>query len=127
LSDSLQTDQPAVLLPEVLGVQAAEDGVILSLRIPKDLAYFDGHFDQIAIVPGVAQIQWAVHFARLYLGLAQVFSHMESVKFKELLLPGQVCELSLLYLKQACKLEFRYRSESAEYSSGRLYFHEDGV
>jgi len=127
LSDSLQTDQPAVLLPEVLGVQPTEDGAILSLRIPDDLAYFEGHFDQIAIVPGVIQIQWAVHYARQYLGLAQVFGHMESVKFKELLLPGQCCELDLRYMKQASKLEFRFRSENAEYSSGRIYFHEDVV
>jgi 3-hydroxymyristoyl/3-hydroxydecanoyl-(acyl carrier protein) dehydratase len=116
-----------VLLPEVLGVQTTEDGAILTLLIPNDLAYFDGHFDQIAIVPGVTQIQWAVHYARQYLGLTLVFSHMESVKFKELLLPGQRCELGLRYMKQVFKLEFRYRSENAEYSSGRLYFHEDVV
>lgn len=127
MSCSPQTDQPAVLLPEVLEIRPTEDGAILSLRIPDDLAYFDGHFDQIAIVPGVTQIQWAVHYARQCLGLEQVFSHMESVKFKELLLPGQPCELGLRYLKQASKLEFRYRSENAEYSSGRIYFHEDAV
>ncbi len=116
-----------VLLPEVLEIRPTEDGAILRLSIPENLAYFDGHFDQIAIVPGVTQIQWVVHYSRQYLGLTQVFSHMESVKFKELLLPGQQCELSLRYIKPASKLEFRYRSEDAEYSSGRIYFHEHAV
>ena len=127
MSHAQQTDMPPVLLPEVLGIERTDDGAMLSLRIPDDLAYFDGHFDQVAIVPGVAQIQWAVHYARQYLGLVQVFSHMESVKFKELLLPGQHLQLSLLYLQAARKLEFSYRSEAAEYSSGRIYFHDHAI
>ncbi|MGZ4960449.1 MAG: ApeI family dehydratase [Methylomonas sp.] len=127
MSHSIQQDQPPVLFPDVLGNKPAVDGVILTLRIPETLAYFDGHFDEVAIVPGVVQIQWAVHYARQYLGLKQSFSHMESVKFKELLMPGQHLELGLRYLKQARKLEFWYRSASCEYSSGRIYFHDDSV
>lgn len=127
MNHSIQSDQPEILFPDVLEHNPTDDGVILNLRIPENLAYFDGHFDEIAIVPGVAQIQWAVHYARQYLGLEHVFSHMESVKFKELLLPGQECQLGLRYLEGTCKLEFWYRSESREYSSGRIYFHDDLV
>lgn len=127
MNHSNRQDQPAVLLPEVRENQPTPDGIILSLRIPEALAYFDGHFDEIAIVPGVVQIQWAVHYARQYLGLRQSFSHMESVKFKELLRPGQRLELGLRYLEEARKLEFCYRSASSEYSSGRIYFHDDRV
>lgn len=117
-------DNQIVLFPEVLGESLQADRIILTLRIPKQLAYFNGHFDEIPVVPGVAQIQWAVHYARHCLGLKLGFSHMEVVKFKELLLPGQQLELSLHYLEQARKLEFCYRSASCEYSSGRIYFHD---
>ncbi|BBL71847.1 hypothetical protein MoryE10_24530 [Methylogaea oryzae] len=120
-------DGQAVLLPEVLGVSPRDDGIELALRIPEDLAYFHGHFDEISVVPGVAQIQWAVGYARSYLGLDWVFSHMEAVKFKELMLPGQGLALRLRYLDGGRKLEFRYFSEQAEYSSGRIYFHGDSV
>lgn len=120
-------DNPTVLFPEVLGKRADAESVILDLRVPEELAYFKGHFDEIAVVPGVAQIQWAVHYARQCLGLELVFSHMEAVKFKELLLPGQRLELGLRYLAPARKLEFCYRSDACEYSSGRIYFHEDIV
>lgn len=126
MNHSSQSDK-TVLLPEILAHQAIADGVTLILRIPETLSYFSGHFDQIAIVPGVVQIQWAVHFAREHLGLKGVFSHMEVVKFKELLLPGQSLQLSLRYHGEAGKLEFCYRSETAEYSSGRIYFHDDRV
>ncbi len=120
-------DRQPVLFPEILGERTDAEGMALALRIPEGLAYFKGHFDEVPIVPGVAQIQWAVHYARQYLGLSRSFSHMEAIKFKGLLLPGQRLELVLRYLDQANKLEFCYRSETAEYSSGRIYFHGDTV
>ncbi|CAD6875892.1 ApeI family dehydratase [Methylomonas fluvii] len=123
----IQGSESGVLFPETLDEHIQADGLVLALRIPKDLTYFNGHFDEIAVVPGVVQIQWAVHYARQYLGLTRVFSHMESVKFKELLLPGQELELALHYLQQAGKLTFCYRSTACEYSSGRIYFHDHHV
>jgi hypothetical protein len=70
----------------------------------------------------VVQIQWAVHYARQHLGLNREFRYMEAIMFKELLLSGHPLQLSLRYSRPAGKLEFCYRSEDAEFSSGRLYF-----
>jgi 3-hydroxymyristoyl/3-hydroxydecanoyl-(acyl carrier protein) dehydratase len=119
---STQTGGSPVLFPEILGKKIEAEGIILSLRIPEQLAYFSGHFDEVPVVPGVVQIQWAVHYAKQFLGLNRVFSHMEVVKFKELLLPGQHLNLSLSYLEAGSKLTFCYQSETTEYSSGRIYF-----
>lgn len=116
-----------VLQPLLLDIQTTADEANLTLRIPENLAYFDGHFDEIAVVPGVVQIQWAVHYARQYLGLDKTFSHMDAVKFKELLLPGQQLQLELRYLQPACKLEFCYRAADGEFSSGRIYFHDHSL
>jgi 3-hydroxymyristoyl/3-hydroxydecanoyl-(acyl carrier protein) dehydratase len=127
LKPSAPLEQNPALYPEFIGSRETADGIILSLCIPQNLAYFSGHFEQVPIVPGVVQIQWAVHYAQRYLGLQAVFSHMEAVKFKELLLPDQHFELSLRYPPRACKLEFRYHSETREYSSGRIYFHDLSV
>jgi 3-hydroxymyristoyl/3-hydroxydecanoyl-(acyl carrier protein) dehydratase len=122
-----QADSQPVLFPEILGKKRATDSIVLALRIPGGLAYFAGHFDEIAVVPGVVQIQWAVHYARQYLGVARIFSQMEAIKFKELLLPGQCLDLSLCYYEAHCKLQFSYRSETTEYSSGRIYFYDRHV
>jgi 3-hydroxymyristoyl/3-hydroxydecanoyl-(acyl carrier protein) dehydratase len=119
-----QTGSPAILFPEILGEKPEAGGVILALRIPEGLAYFAGHFDEVPVVPGVIQIQWAVHYTRQYLGLNRSFSHMEVVKFKELLLPGQCLDLNLCYQQLGSKLSFSYRSETTEFSSGRIYFHD---
>ncbi|MDD2738607.1 MAG: AMP-dependent synthetase [Methylomonas lenta] len=117
-----QQEHEAVLFPNILGKILSADGINLNLYIPENLAYFAGHFDEISVVPGVVQIQWAVHYARLNLPLTQAFRHMEAIKFKELLLPNQQLVLVLRYLEQDGKLHFCYRSETCEYSSGRLYF-----
>ena len=119
-----QADDQPVLFPEILGEKRATESIVLALRIPEGLAYFAGHFDEISVVPGVVQIQWAVHYARQYLGIARIFSQMEVIKFKELLLPGQCLDLSLCYPEAHCKLQFSYRSETTEYSSGRIYFYD---
>jgi 3-hydroxymyristoyl/3-hydroxydecanoyl-(acyl carrier protein) dehydratase len=124
---SKQADSQPVLFPEILGKKRATESIVLALRIPVGLAYFAGHFDEIAVVPGVVQIQWAVHYARQYLGVARTFSQMEVIKFKELLLPGQCLDLSLCYHEAHCKLQFSYRSETTEYSSGRIYFYDRHV
>lgn len=116
-------DQP-VLLPEVVSHDKTSDSLVLSLIIPENLSYFVGHFDRFPIVPGVVQIQWATHFAQQHFDLKPAFRHMEAIKFKELLLPGQALALHLRYGYSNGKLEFCYRTETIEYSSGRLYFHD---
>ncbi|MGR8930296.1 MAG: ApeI family dehydratase [Gammaproteobacteria bacterium] len=116
-----------VLLPEILAHEIVADSIILTLRIPENLRYFVGHFEQIPIVPGVVQIQWAVRFAEAYLMPDKVFKHMEAIKFKELMLSGRPLQLSLRYYPDDGKLEFRYHSEAVEYSSGRIYFHDDSI
>ena len=122
-----QADSQPVLFPEILGEKRATESIVLALRIPEGLAYFAGHFDEIAVVPGVVQIQWAVHYARQYLGVAGTFSQMEVIKFKELLLSGQCLDLCLCYHEAHCKLQFSYRSETTEYNSGRIYFYDRHV
>jgi 3-hydroxymyristoyl/3-hydroxydecanoyl-(acyl carrier protein) dehydratase len=118
---------PPALWPELLKVDLDAGEAVLALRIPEDLAYFPGHFPRIAVVPGVVQIHWAVHFAQQCLGITRRFQHMEVIKFKELLLPGQYVRLHLQFSAPANKLQFCYRSDHHEYSSGRIYFHGNDV
>ena len=121
------THSQAILFPDILAVSIDHLDAVLTLRIPENLAYFAGHFDEIPVVAGVVQIQWAVFYAQQYLGLSGSFTHMEVIKFKELLLPNQQLELHLCYHKVLGKLTFCYQSASTEYSSGRLYFHDNTI
>lgn len=115
------------LLPLIVNERTEADVILLDLQIPEDLAYFAGHFPRVAVVPGVVQIHWAVHFARRHFPWLGVFQRMEAVKFKELLLPGQSPRLRLQGKPEKASLSFVYYSDDREYSSGRLYFHPADV
>lgn len=125
--DSVKIESYPVLFPEVLEESREEQDLVLILRIPRELAYFNGHFEEIPVVPGVVQVQWAVHYARRHFGLRGDLNYMEVIKFKELLMPGQRLELCLSYKHGQARLKFNYRSETADYSSGRIYFHDEAV
>jgi 3-hydroxymyristoyl/3-hydroxydecanoyl-(acyl carrier protein) dehydratase len=114
-------ERPQVL-PEVLEERPDEGGVTVELHVPESLAFFPGHFPDTPIVPGVVQIQWAMHFARVCLGLDLPFGHMEVIKFKELMQPGERLSLRIRYQPGALKLQFSFRDGEREFSSGRLYF-----
>lgn len=116
-----------LLLPELLNEHAEGEIRIFDLRIPESLAYFPGHFPDVPILPGVVQIHWAVHFAREKLGATLPFQHMEVIKFKDLIRPGQILQLHLRYQARTGKLQFAYRAGAMEFSSGRIYFHGNGI
>lgn len=119
--------------------QLDNNEVVLGLYIPEELAYLNGHFDQIAIVPGVTQIQWAVHYAQQHIDklidthskvdvlsveqtLLDGFYEMQVIKFKSLIFPKATIKLSLRLVDGSKKLYFRFYSDTLEFSSGRLYF-----
>lgn len=114
------TRQGRPLLPEIAQVRQERDQVHLTLRVPHDLFYFQGHFPVAPILPGVVQVQWAQHYGGEMLGFSTDFSHLEAVKFQHVLRPGQVVELELRRDSESGKLAFRYHSESGQHASGRI-------
>ena len=117
--------EPASLrpkLPELISVSSELNRCVFDLRIPADLAYFPGHFPVRSILPGVVQIDWAIHFARQYFALGGEFSKMEVLKFQQIIVPGNQLKLSLEYRADNGKLYFDYSNAEHKFSSGRLVF-----
>lgn len=116
----------ATKLPQVLHAEPAGLHVALSLKVPSTLVYFSGHFPVHAILPGVVQIDWAVHFGRHYFSLP-VFQKMEALKFQAIIEPEQEVNLLLEYKpapapQQGGKLLFSFDSARGRHSSGRIVF-----
>jgi len=65
--------------------------------VPLDLHYCKGHFDRIAIVPGVVQCRWALALAAEHLGLQAPVRAIEQLKYQQLLRPYDALTLSLRY------------------------------
>ncbi|WP_193163624.1 AMP-binding protein [Microbulbifer hainanensis] len=115
---------PAKMLPRVAKREIAENTARVELQIPADLPCLPGHFGSAPVVPGVVQIDWAMHYGRELLGLTGRFIAMEVIKFKQLLVPGESAVLELEFNPAKNKLEFCFRSDGddREYSSGKLCF-----
>lgn len=92
----------------------------LSMEVPLDLVHFSGHFAETPVVPGVAQIEWAVDLARRHLDAELGFHGMEALKFQRLARPGDPLDLTLTWHPARAKLYFEYRSSEQPCSSGRI-------
>ena len=109
-------------LPAVLAHRDADGRTELDLEVQPDNGWFEGHFPQFAILPGVVQIGWAAHFAHELHGLGPGVTSMEQVKFKRPILPGTRLTLMLKPDAAARKLRYEYKDADSSYSSGVLLF-----
>lgn len=95
---------------------------IVQLDISAELAAFDGHFPGQPILPGVAQVDWAIHFARECFALPARFLRLDALKFQRPVRPGTMVELALQWQADAAVLGFRYSSAEGVHASGRIVF-----
>lgn len=94
------------------------------LLIGPDLYHFQGHFPGQPILPGVAQIDWAIALARQVFPLPAHLVRMETVKFQALIQPGARLVLDLEWKPERSQLEFRAHSAAGAHASARLVFGE---
>lgn len=110
--------------PSVCLRSRAENEAVLSIDIEADSPFFDGHFPQAPILPGVTQIQWAIEFGRELFPLPQAFLRMENVKFQQVIRPGMSVMLTLGFDAGRGTLSFRLASEAGVHAGGRILFGE---
>jgi acyl-CoA synthetase (AMP-forming)/AMP-acid ligase II/3-hydroxymyristoyl/3-hydroxydecanoyl-(acyl carrier protein) dehydratase len=115
----------APLLPRAQCLQQGQDArgdhvARLQLRLDADIAWFDGHFPDFPVLPGVAQIDWAVHFARLHFGIDAPITRMSGLKFQHLLRPCTSPCLDLTWRPGKRELEFAYTLGETPCSRGTL-------
>ncbi|WP_256643633.1 AMP-binding protein [Stenotrophomonas sp. 9(2022)] len=93
---------------------------VLHLTLDPALRPFQGHFVQAAVLPGVAQVDWAMRFARQVFAMPAGFSRMDAVKFQQLARPGDELTLRLDWDAVRSILSFRFTSGLGTHSSGRM-------
>lgn len=93
-----------------------------SFYVPKELIYFDGHFETNPILPGIAQTHWAQHYGREVFAFKGRFNRLEAVKFQSVIFPDSEVTLELEYDPFKGKLTFQYISKKGVHSSGRICF-----
>ncbi len=109
--------------PQLQSYRISEGNVELQFKIPSQLVYFEGHFPGQPILPGVTQLSWVEYFAGIFFRIEQPFDHMEVIKFKKIIRPGDVIEMFLQWKPETAKLYFELQSAKAvSHSSGRLVY-----
>ncbi|HWT72961.1 MAG TPA: AMP-binding protein [Oxalicibacterium sp.] len=108
--------------PLVREILRESDRVALEIVVPADLFYFDGHFNEAPILPGVVQVDWAIGKGREYFPLPANFRAIHALKFQHVIQPDQPVTLELTHDAQKGSLHFRYFSPNAQHASGRVLF-----
>lgn len=84
------------LAPLVIDVRAQTDTEAeLAFTLPPELIFFQGHFDNQAILPGVAQAHMAMLIAQKLWGTWPPDANLERLKFRRVLVPGNAVVLKL--------------------------------
>ncbi len=113
--------------PVLIDVKVAQGHVDAELLVTPDLAGFSGHFPDFPILPGVVQLDWAVHYAQEYLHLAEPVLRVERLKFTCPISPNTALRLSLVYDEGKASVDFRFYRvldgmRELLFSQGRLIY-----
>lgn len=116
----MMTNRTPTLLAQHIDGYKAE----ITLRPDNQLYDFKGHFPSFPLLPGVSQIDWAVHFAKqCFSDMPTLFNGMDVIKFQEPILPDSTITLTLEWRDDQQKLHFSYTSIDA---NGTLHKHSSG-
>jgi 3-hydroxymyristoyl/3-hydroxydecanoyl-(acyl carrier protein) dehydratase len=111
--------------PRVRELERDAQRVLLEIVAPASLLYFDGHFAAAPILPGVVQVDWAMHYGRQYFTLPARFKGINALKFQQVIQPETPVQLELVHDAAKGGLNFRYMSDAGQHASGRVQL-EDG-
>lgn len=82
--------------PQAVLLQASdENSVSMVLTIPANSPYFEGHFPQFPLLPGVTQVKWAQDVAFRYWQLQEAPCGIKTLKFMSPIRPNDTVVLKL--------------------------------
>ncbi|MFE8101148.1 hydroxymyristoyl-ACP dehydratase [Brenneria goodwinii] len=97
------------MLPVELSRQITQQQADITLLADPCLFWFKGHFPQLPLLPGVAQLDWALRYGIELLAPGWQFSAVENIKFQQPILPGKTLRLSLTWNVGKQWLTFSYQ------------------
>jgi len=108
-----------VSLPVFVEIERTAELAVLQLTLDSALDIFQGHFPDVPILPGVAQIDWAMRLAERYFGVMPVAQDFQ-IKFTDMIRPGMTLVLTLALDTDRRQLTFHYKVDGKPMSSGRV-------
>lgn len=104
--------------------QHASQHAEIVLQLEPELFWFSGHFAVQPLLPGVAQLDWVMHYATTLLTPGYRFHSIQNVKFQAPLLPDNIVTLTLSWQAEKQLLSFTYQRHAGDErhpaSSGKI-------
>jgi 3-hydroxymyristoyl/3-hydroxydecanoyl-(acyl carrier protein) dehydratase len=107
--------------PLIKHTSQEENRIELLINFAKEAEYFQGHFPQIAILPGVVQVHYAMECAENYFGIIPEISKINRLRFTNIISPEKDIYLQIEHIKDIGKIMFKYFFGAKIYSSGTIY------
>jgi acyl-coenzyme A synthetase/AMP-(fatty) acid ligase/3-hydroxymyristoyl/3-hydroxydecanoyl-(acyl carrier protein) dehydratase len=107
-------------LPFAISESIEPAGAVCELVVPRDLAYFSGHYDGFPLVPGAVQVLWVTTVLGRMLGRDATTSRMEAIKFRNVMKPGQRFTMTVDLDAAKSRASFTLAHDGRVFSSGRL-------
>lgn len=105
-------------------VERMETSARYVVAVAANLPYFEGHFPQFAILPGLTQIQWAVALAREAFAPPPYFAGLRQLKFMKPIRPGDTIEVQLTLAADADAVTVEFTHASDKVAKMKLCFSE---
>jgi 3-hydroxymyristoyl/3-hydroxydecanoyl-(acyl carrier protein) dehydratase len=112
----------SILYPEVLEQKISPHTVEMTLKIPENLSYFDGHFPDFPIVPGIVQLHWSIEFSKRIFKILGFFSQGTQLKFSQVMRPEEEVLLILDHNVEKRLIAYKYMKGEQILSSGRFQY-----
>ena len=101
-----------------------DNSVTLTLWVEASLFWFQGHFPTLPILPGVAQLDWVMHYGVGILAPGRQFAAIDNIKYQQPVPPDSVLKLRLDWDAEKSRLSFRYsllgEGDEQSASSGKI-------
>ncbi|MTI11031.1 ApeI family dehydratase [Curvivirga aplysinae] len=110
--------QTSNIEPEIIKIDRVENILTLDICATASLFQFQGHFPQKKILPGVAQLDWAVRYTRQYFEIHSSIHEISQLKYRKFIEPDMTVQLKLDYQAVKNHVAFRYSSLDDVFSSG---------
>ena len=102
--------------PFITSKNIGQNSLELKLIFYKNSNFFNGHFENFPIVPGVVQLFYANFFTENILGIKLPLTEAKKVKFSNIIPPDK--EITLKIKEKENSVEYTYLSDDKIFSSG---------
>ena len=102
--------------PLITSKKIDKNSLELKMIFYKNSNFFNGHFENFPIVPGVVQLFFADFFTENFLGIKLPLTEAKKVKFSNIISPDK--EVTLMIKEKENSVEYTYLSDDKIYSSG---------